>query len=134
MRLPAITHMRTRHLRGLTDGFFLEHARRMRSDATDAERKLWSRLRRGQLGIKFKRQYPIEGFVADFCSPQLKLVIEVDGGQHLERSAYDAERSARLAHSGYRVLRFWNNDVLTNIDGVLEIIAESIKSPSPSRG
>jgi very-short-patch-repair endonuclease len=126
--------MRTRYRRSLVHGTLLRHCRAMRADATDAERKLWSRLRRRQLGARFKRQYPIDGFIADFCSPQIRLVIEVDGGQHAERTAYDAERSFRLARNGYRVLRFWNNDVLRNIDRVMETIVEAIQTPTPSRG
>ena len=125
--------MRTRYTRGLINGTVLRHARELRADATDAEHRLWSRLRRDQLGVRFRRQYPVAGFIADFCSPTIKLVIEVDGGQHAERITRDQQRTRRIESCGYRVLRFWNNDVLTNIDGVMERIAEAIRSPSPAR-
>jgi very-short-patch-repair endonuclease len=104
----------------------------MRSAATDAERKLWQNLRRANLGVKFKRQYVARGYIVDFCCPQQRLIIELDGGQHAESIEYDERRSSILARDGFRVLRFWNNDVLENIDGVLEIIMEALRqAPSP---
>jgi len=102
-----------------------QRARALRQRQTDAERLLWSRLRARQLdGIKFRRQFPIGPFFADFCSTERKIVIELDGGQHAEQLPEDAERTRRIAELGYRMLRFWNNDVLENIDGVLESIRE----------
>jgi very-short-patch-repair endonuclease len=99
-------------------------ARGLRRDMTDAEAKLWPQLRGRQLqGVKFRRQMPIGRFVADFASVEAKLVIELDGGQHAEQVEADAERSAAIEAAGFLVLRFWNNDVLTNIDGVLAEIA-----------
>ena len=92
---------------------------------TDAERLLWSRLRRRYQGAKFRRQLPLGPFIVDFACVRSKLVIEVDGGQHLD-SADDEARDRWLAQSGYRVLRFWNHDVLTNLDGVLERIMAEI--------
>jgi very-short-patch-repair endonuclease len=114
-------------------------ARTLRSEPTAAERKMWSRLRnRRFLGLKFKRQFPIDRFVVDFVCLDAKLIIEVDGGQHGDRGASDANRTKILESNGYLVLRFWNNDVLTNIDGVLEFIAftvqpEALEPPHPAR-
>jgi len=100
-------------------------ARNLRHDQTDAEAKLWARLRGGQLeGLKFRRQFPVGQFIADFCCPQCRLIIELDGGQHAEQRSADEWRSRILSERGYRVLRFWNDEVLTSIDGVLgQIVA-----------
>ena len=98
-------------------------ARRLRRDQTDAERALWFRLRDRRLnGMKFRRQMPIRSYVVDFCCEAARLVVELDGGQHVERAPEDTERTAELERYGYLVLRFWNNDVLSNIDGVLATI------------
>ena len=102
---------------------------------TDAEATLWRRLRSGQLaGAKSRRQVPIGGFITDFCSRKPKLVVEVDGGQHAEDALQDAARTRVLAAHGYTVLRFWNDDVLTNTDGVLVAIAQAVtaRNPAPS--
>ncbi len=110
-------------------------ARRLRRDQTDAEGALWFRLRDRRLnGMKFRRQMPIESFVVDFCCEAARVVVELDGGQHGERAASDAKRTAGLEIYGYLVLRFWNNDVLSNIDGVLEAIvaAASQEPPHPN--
>ena len=94
-------------------------ARRLRVNQTDAEAVLWNRIRNRQIdGHKFARQVPIGGYICDFVCREKQIVIEVDGGQHAE-SAADAVRDARLVAEGYRVLRFWNNDVLGNLEGVL---------------
>src|SRR4051812_28636500 len=91
-------------------------ARRLRRDQTDAERKLWFRLRDRRLsGLKFRRQMPIGRFVVNFCCEAARLIIEVDGGQHGERLEQDADRTRVLEAMGYLVLRFWNNEVLQNI-------------------
>ena len=91
---------------------------------TEAERKLWAKLRSRSLsGAKFRRQVPIGSFVADFASIEVGLVIEIDGGQHASAAKADAARSAVLEAAGFRVLRFWNNEVLVNTDGVLTTIA-----------
>jgi very-short-patch-repair endonuclease len=96
-------------------------ARRLRRNQTDAERVLWFRLRDRRLnGLKFKRQVPIDKYVVDFCSAEAKLIIELDGGQHATRD--ETNRTAILEVMGYLVLRFWNNDVLQNTEGVLEEI------------
>ena len=102
-------------------------ARRLRRDQTNAEQALWARLRDRQLcGAKFRRQHPIGPFVADFCCPRRKLVVELDGGQHAEEAASDEKRSRFLEAQGYRVLRFWNHDVLQNTEAVVERIAEAL--------
>jgi lysyl-tRNA synthetase class 2 len=99
---------------------------------TDAERALWNELRGRRLGgYKFKSQWSLGPFVADFCCWERRLVVEVDGGQHTEEK--DAARTAALNAMGYRIVRFWNNDVLTNMDGVLQTILEALQShPHPS--
>ncbi|MHB8528923.1 MAG: endonuclease domain-containing protein [Caulobacteraceae bacterium] len=101
-------------------------ARALRADQTDAERKLWSALCNRQLeGFKFRRQLPIDRYFADFACVEAKLVVELDGSQHIDQAAYDAERTRVLEACGWRVLRFWNNDVLENVDGVgVTILAE----------
>ena len=97
----------------------------MRRDQTDAEAKLWSWLRGGQLeGLKFRRQVPIGNFIVDFCCRERKLIIEVDGGQHDLERAKDQKREELLTARGYRVLRFWNDEVLDSIEGVLQKIRE----------
>ena len=104
------------------------HARDLRHHATDAERKLWQHLQGRQLrGLKFRRQFVIAGFVADFACIEIKLVIELDGGQHLERSAEDTSRTHRIEANGYRVLRFWNDDVLLRTDALLDEIHRHVE-------
>ena len=94
---------------------------------TDAERKLWSRLRMKQLaGVRFNTQYPIGPFICDFVARSKGLVIELDGGQHAATVSYDSMRTRYIEERGYRVLRFWNNDVLTNLDGVLSEIERAL--------
>ncbi len=101
----------------------LKRARELRRDSTDAENKLWYQLQNRQLcGLKFRRQVPIGNFIVDFVCNEQKLVIEIDGGQHDENRKYDNWRSEMLAERGYRVIRFWNNDVLLGMDGVIEEI------------
>jgi primosomal protein N' (replication factor Y) len=97
---------------------------------TDAERRLWSRLRERQLATwRFRRQHPVPPYVADFACLEAKLIVEVDGGQHAG-SAIDKQRDRRLRSLGWRVLRFWNNDVLANEDGVIETILAAL-GPHP---
>ena len=98
-------------------------AQRLRRNMTDAERRLWSHLRGKQMGVHFTTQYQIGNAIADFACRRLKLVIEVDGGQHSD-SLTDEERTREIEAHGYHVIRFWNDDVLGNTDGVLIRIAE----------
>jgi very-short-patch-repair endonuclease len=106
-------------------------ARRLRQNATDVERLLWHALRASDLPWKFRRQHPIGHRIVDFACPARKLAIELDGGQHASAEEADARRSAELAQHGYRVIRFWNTDVLDNIDGVLDAIARGLEEPPP---
>jgi len=102
-------------------------ARRLRRDLTDAEKRLWSRLRRAQInGLSFRRQEPIGRYVVDFVCYAKRLVIEVDGGQHDLQAGRDAARTDWLRAQGFRMLRFWNNEVLENTDGVLEVIRAAL--------
>jgi very-short-patch-repair endonuclease len=113
-------------------------ARRLRREMTDAERKLWQALRANRFrGVGFRRQAPLGPNIADFVCHALKLVIEVDGGQH-SGSGHDERRNAWMATEGYKVLRFWNNEVLGNLEGVLDRIGREIAAtpppqPSPTR-
>jgi very-short-patch-repair endonuclease len=113
-------------------------ARRLRGAATDAENVLWHRLRGRQLnGWKFRRQVIIEPYIVDFACFEAKLIIEVDGGQHAEQERYDANRTTRLNAMGYKVVRFWNHDVLGRKEDVLEEIYRCLHdtpSPQPSPG
>lgn len=97
-----------------------KHARVLRRNLTPAEARLWARLRAHHLsGAHFRNQHTIGNYVVDFCAPRKKLIIELDGSQHLEQQVYDAERTSYLESKGYRVIRFWNSDVLNNIDAVV---------------
>jgi very-short-patch-repair endonuclease len=115
-------------------------ARKLRESQTDVEGKLWSQLRDRQVhGVKFRRQHPIGPFIVDFCCFEKGLVVELDGGQHAKRNVADQRRTGFLEKRGYRVLRFWDNDVLENFDGVLEKISEAVEGsltpcPLPLRG
>ena len=102
----------------------------LRQRQTEAEKTLWARLRNRQLeGVKFRRQQPIGHYVVDFASFENRIIVEIDGGQHNERgiSEKDEERTAWLKGEGYHILRFWNNEVLKNVDGVLEVIREALR-------
>jgi len=103
-------------------------ARRLRREQPDAELVLWHRLRARRLnGLRFRRQFPIGAFIADFCCKERHLVVELDGGQHGEQkaAAKDKFRSRRIEERDYCVIRFWNNEVLTDIDSVLQTIADA---------
>jgi very-short-patch-repair endonuclease len=104
-------------------------ARGLRQRQTDAEKALWVKLRNRQLQrVKFRRQQPMGSYIVDFVSFERRLIVEIDGGQHNEdkRKKRDAERTTKLEESGYRVIRFWNNEVLVNLEGVLEKIQEAL--------
>jgi very-short-patch-repair endonuclease len=111
-------------------------AKALRQRMTDAERLLWRHLRNRDLGgWKFRRQYPVGSFIVDFICVEKNVVIEVDGGQHAENEALDRQRSAYLNKMGYRVLRFWNNQVLQETEAVLTaifVILANGKQNSPS--
>ena len=99
-----------------------EKARQLRRSSTDAERRMWSALRdRRLVRYKFRRQHPIGDFIVDFACTEHGLVIEVDGGQHGDNSA-DVRRTVWLENQGWKVIRFWNNDILTNTNGVIETV------------
>lgn len=108
-----------------------ERAKQLRRSQTDAEAKLWSRLRADQLGIKFRRQHRVAGYILDFACIERSLVVELDGGQHLEQTDYDARRTGTLEQHGLRVLRFWNNDVLLRTDDVVQAILDAVNEASP---
>ena len=110
----------------------LERAKTLRQSQTDAEGLLWHYLCRKQLdGYKFRRQQPIGPYIVDFACMSRKLVIELDGGQHAERHAYDETRDDYLRGKGYRILRFWNNEVFQNCMDVLEAVYQALVSPPP---
>ncbi len=109
-------------------------ARSLRSSMTDVERLLWQALRASQLnGHRFRRQHPIGKYIADFACIERQIVIELDGGQHQEQLEYDEQRTELLKKHCWQVLRFWNNDVLNNLDGVLTVIAERLEISPPSQ-
>jgi very-short-patch-repair endonuclease len=111
-----------------------QNARSLRSNLTDAERALWQRIRHRQVeDHRFRRQVPIGPYIVDFACLEVRLIIEVDGGQHDLAAEHDRLRDMWLAERGYRVLRFWNNEVLTNIDGVLDTLTEQLRhTPHPT--
>jgi very-short-patch-repair endonuclease len=103
-------------------------ARQLRANATEPEQKLWSHLRKGQLyGFQFRRQYSIGPYFVDFICLEAKLIIELDGAQHVDQKEQDESRSDFLRTSGYHVLRFWNSEVLADVDSVAERIAEVLR-------
>ena len=109
----------------------IKFAKTLRTNQTDAELKIWQAIRAGRLmNYKFKRQVPITEFIVDFVCFEQKLIIEIDGGQHAENSE-DVLRDAKLIKMGFRMLRFWNNDVMNNLDGVLTVILEQLQIATP---
>ena len=110
----------------------MPNARTLRKSMTDAERRLWSLLRDRQLGgYKFRRQHPLGSYVLDFACVDQQLAVEVDGGQHAVDVAKDEARTAYLEVRGYRVIRFWNNDVLERIEGVVSEIERTLETCPP---
>ena len=97
----------------------MHNAGKLRKEPTPAERKRWSRTRNDQLGVNFRRQHAIGKYIPDFCSPKARLIIELDGSQHMEQKEYDEERTKYLEAQGYKVIRFWNNDVINDLETVL---------------
>ncbi len=100
-------------------------AHKLRLNHTQAEKVLWAQLRNNQLGFKFRRQYPIDKYIVDFVCVKSNLIVEVDGGQH--NAEIDKERDDYLKSCGFEILRFWNNDVLQNIDGICAVISNTLK-------
>lgn len=111
----------------------LKNARTLRRTMTDAEKLLWQGLRAEQFGVKFRKQHPIGNYIADFACLNPRIIIELDGGQHNEEknTRRDDERTRFLELQGFKVLRFWNNEVMKNLGGVLEKIYAEIQSRSP---
>lgn len=104
------------------------NAKELHRNMTPAEVKLWARLRAHRLeGIHFRNQHAIGNYVVDFCAPRKKLIIELDGSQHMEQEGYDTERTGYLESKGYTVLRFWNNNVINDIDGVIRAIIQAME-------
>lgn len=102
-------------------------SRQLRREMTEAEHRLWAILSKYQInGFKFRRQHPIGHYIADFVCLEARLIIEVDGGQHLD-AQYDCERTGWLKQEGYTVIRFWNNEVMENLEGVLEEIVRELE-------
>jgi very-short-patch-repair endonuclease len=96
------------------------------------QKRLWHRLRNRQLrSYEFRRQHEIDHYIVDFVCTEAMLVVELDGGQHVDQQEYDERRTRHLQSRGYRVLRFWNNEALTNIESVLEVILEAAQEPTP---
>lgn len=126
-------------MRKRTSHKIFQRAKELRKDPTPAEAKLWTHLRAHRMGgVHFRDQHAIGNYIVDFCAPRKKLVIELDGSQHLEKQEYDAERTEFLKSRGYRVLRFWNHEVMNNLDAVLTVIwsvlQEQNQSPSAPGG
>ena len=102
-------------------------ARKLRNQSTDAERLIWQHLRQKQInGFRFRRQFPIDAYIVDFACIEAKLVVELDGGQHQEQVAHDTRRDAQISNQGYRVWRFWNNQVFAGTTAVLEAILKEL--------
>ena len=108
----------------------MHRAGELRKESTPAERKLWAYLRGDKLqGVNFRRQHAIGNYIPDFCSIEKKLVIELDGSQHLQQEEYDNTRTQWLESQGYRVIRFWNGDIMKDINGVILAIIQALESP-----
>src|SRR5437868_2457260 len=117
------------------DPVYTTFARKLRKDQTDVEKNLWYKLRNRQIeNIKFRRQYTIGPYIVDFVSTEKKIIIEIDGGQHNEETTRkkDEARTRYLEKNGYRVIRFWDNEVLENLDEVLEAIYRATSYPHPN--
>jgi len=108
-------------------------AKELRKNLTDAERALWQQLRAHRLvGYKFRRQQPVGRYIVDFVCFEKQVIVELDGGQHAEQVAYDAERTAWLQSRGFRVLRFWNHEALQNLEAVTEAVLRACEEQVPS--
>lgn len=109
----------------------MERARNLRRSQADAEARLWSRLRGSQLGVKFRRQHPLDGYIADFACVEKRLIVELDGGQHADAQRYDERRTRALEALGFRVLRLWNDEALVRTDDVMTAIVRALNQPPP---
>ncbi|MBB5392742.1 MULTISPECIES: endonuclease domain-containing protein [unclassified Herbaspirillum] len=116
-------------MQGQTNAFTKQAAKALRKTMTEAEQRLWHRLRGQQMDVKFRRQHPFENYVFDFVCLERRLVIEVDGSQHVNNQ-HDEQRTQRLNQAGFTVLRFWNNEVLNETDVVVQEIWNAL-NPSP---
>jgi very-short-patch-repair endonuclease len=106
----------------------MHRAAELRREPTEAETKLWTNLRAHKLaGIGFRRQHAIGPYIVDFCAPRAKIIIELDGSQHLDQQEYDAARTRFLENRGYKVLRFWNSEVMNQIEGVIGSILDALQ-------
>ncbi|MEI8132333.1 MAG: endonuclease domain-containing protein [Leptolinea sp.] len=115
-----------------TTQVIIHKALELRHNMTEAEVKLWVRLRAHQMeDIHFRRQHAIGNYIVDFCAPRKKIIIEVDGSQHLEKRDYDAERTAFLESKGYKVIRFWNHEIMNDLDAVMLAIYHVLNLEEP---
>ena len=113
------------------------NSRNLRKNMTDVERMLWAKIRGRQLqGFRFRRQHPIGSYIIDFICLELKLIIELDGSQHMGQQQYDMKRSQWLQSNGFKIMRFWNSDILDDLDGVMQAICMHLppSQPSPLKG
>jgi very-short-patch-repair endonuclease len=106
----------------------MHNAGKLRKNPTSAERKLWSKIRDDQLGVNFRRQHAVGNYIPDFVCIEKKLIVELDGSQHLEQQEHDEERTEYFESLGYRVIRFWNRDVMKDMDNVILAILHAVKS------
>jgi very-short-patch-repair endonuclease len=106
----------------------MNRAAELRKEPTPAESILWAYLRKNQLnGVRFRRQHAIGPYITDFCSPRSKIIIELDGSQHLDNEEYDKSRTRYFYEKGYKVLRFWNNEVANDLNGVIQAIFNELE-------
>lgn len=105
----------------------------LRKELTPAERKLWAVIRNDKLGVTFRRQHAIGKYIPDFVCIKKKLIIELDGSQHLEQEEYDGERTKFLESQGYKVIRFWNNQIMNDINSVVKAIQFALEGENPKR-
>ncbi|MBT3313853.1 MAG: endonuclease domain-containing protein [Anaerolineae bacterium] len=105
----------------------MRRAANLRKNMTLAEGKLWAYLKKNQLGFRFRRQHAIGNFIVDFCCIKKKIIVELDGSQHLDLQEYDEDRTKYLKSRGYRVIRFWNNDVMNDTEGVILSITYALE-------
>ena len=116
----------------MRDALLQSRARRLRNQSTDAERHLWQHLRGKQIaGYRFRRQVPVAGFIADFACLEAKVIVELDGGQHAQNVGYDAQRDRLIEAQGFRILRFWDNQVFLETQAVLQEIMRALEASSP---